>query len=65
MMAPVYWQGRRGPARDAELFAFGRFNPTMVWRERRSASRRRGRRHLTKWDANGSCRNCSCSGIVV
>ena len=35
------------------------------WRERRSASRRRGRRHLTKWDATGSCRNCSCSGIVV
>ena len=30
MMAPVYWQGRRGPARDAELFAFGRFNPTML-----------------------------------
>ena len=30
MMAPLYWQGRRGPARDAELFAFGRFNPTMV-----------------------------------
>lgn len=25
---PDVW--RRGPARDAELFAFGRFNPTMV-----------------------------------
>lgn len=30
MRTTVYWQGRRGPARDAELFAFGRFNPTMV-----------------------------------
>ena len=30
MRTTVYWQGRRGPARDAELFAFGRFNPTMA-----------------------------------
>ena len=26
----VYWQGRRGPAREAALFGFGRFNPTLV-----------------------------------
>lgn len=25
----VYWQGRRGVARNAELFGFGRFNPTL------------------------------------
>ena len=25
----VYWQGRRGPAREAELFGFGKFMPTM------------------------------------
>lgn len=25
----VYWQGRRGPARTAELFGFGKFMPTM------------------------------------
>ncbi|MBR4652922.1 MAG: hypothetical protein IKO72_06130 [Kiritimatiellae bacterium] len=25
----VYWQGRRGVAREAPLFGFGRFNPTM------------------------------------
>ena len=26
----VYWQGRRGVARNAELFGFGRFNPTLA-----------------------------------
>lgn len=26
----VYWQGRRGPAREAELFGFGKFMPTMT-----------------------------------
>lgn len=25
----VYWQGRRGPAREAKLFGFGRFQPTL------------------------------------
>ena len=25
----VYWQGRRGPAREAELFGFGKFMPKM------------------------------------
>ena len=25
----IYWQGRRGVAREARLFAFGRFNPVM------------------------------------
>lgn len=25
----VYWQGRRGPAREAELFGFGKFMPEM------------------------------------
>ena len=26
----VYWQGRRGVAREAGLFGFGRFNPTLA-----------------------------------
>ena len=30
MISEVYWQGRRGPARDAELFGFGRFMPIMM-----------------------------------
>ena len=29
MIAEVYWQGRRGPAREAALFSFGRFMPEM------------------------------------
>lgn len=29
MISEVYWQGRRGPAREAELFGFGRFMPVM------------------------------------